>query len=173
MMEVSVETLSNVHEFLLIIQTNMNEDMIKRSISCRDGGTTLDNVIKYWYGRICNKRIVNFMVSNKGSKYTAKIIDYFKDKVPRYVEYDFLLSFLQCTDVSVIKEYISLFSIAERKLNELTCSKLWSDHYYNYGTSNHFWNKYVESDKNIIIFISRLDTNNRATFYNWILSYSD
>ena len=50
--------------------------------------------------------------------------------------------------------------------------EVWPESYFNNNDQNHFWNKFLECDREPLFFYSRLDVLNRERLYDYITLHS-
>ena len=62
-----------------------------------------------------------------------------------------------------VKQYYNLFNTIQNTLSEDIISSIWEN------DSDHFFNKWLTSENNIILFIAKLDDNNQNKLLEYFL----
>ena len=70
-------------------------------------------------------------------------------------------------------EYLQIFIFEMNNFNYFIACKIWPEPNFNNLGNNHFWDKFLESDKDFTSFYSRLDPCNRKKLYDHIMKSVD
>lgn len=64
------------------------------------------------------------------------------------------------TEITVYQAY-DLFLTMQCRFSYMVCEDLWP------ADADHYWQKWKNSERNIILFMNRLDADNKLRMLNW------
>uniref|UniRef100_A0A6C0EJT9 Uncharacterized protein n=1 Tax=viral metagenome TaxID=1070528 RepID=A0A6C0EJT9_9ZZZZ len=66
-----------------------------------------------------------------------------------------------------VLKYFDVYLHAQNDFCQSVCAKLWPNN------TEHFWEKWISSGKNLLYFMARLDSSNKKLVIDWILKIRD
>lgn len=77
---------------------------------------------------------------------------------------------MENSDFLLFDEHLQKFIWFIVSFDYNTAKEIWPEKDFNYLEENHFWNKFLECDRNPVFFYSRLDPVNRKKLYRYIMN---